>query len=210
MGVIMDFLASNRKAVLLVLLFLLFAAGTALLKKLIRKSQRNKELARATEDKVRDENLNHVILNSYVKEENRKEVYKPYDVDYSNPGEERDKAAGGYEKKGERHIMLQLIERTELSTRKFLLNPEKRISIGSDPQGNDITIMAEGVSPRQCEIFSVQNNVYIRNLSQDNKTILKRKKEQAIVDAKGIRILSGDTVIVGRASYDITIINQER
>lgn len=207
MNLIMNFLSGNRKAVLLALLFFLIAAGVTLIKKLIRRNQKKKELARAAQDKVRDENLNHVILNSYVKEEERREVYKPYDVDYSNPNAERDRSVAGYEKKGERHSMLQLIERTELSTRKFILNPEKRIHIGSDPQNNDITIMSEGVSPRHCEIFSAQDNVYIRNLSEGNRTFLRRKREQAIVDAKGIRILSGDTVVVGRASYDITIIN---
>lgn len=207
MNLIMIFLSGNKKALLLALLFFLIAAGVTLIKKLIRRNQKKKELARAAQDKVRDENLNHVILNSYVKEEERREVYKPYDVDYSNPNAERDRSAAGYEKKGERHSMLQLIERTELSTRKFILNPEKRIHIGSDPQNNDITIMSEGVSLRHCEIFSAQDNVYIRNLSEGNRTFLRRKREQAIVDAKGIRILSGDTVVVGRASYDITIIN---
>lgn len=202
----MEFTRSNRIVIFIFLILLLLVLGFFFLKEVIHQNQKKKELSRAAEDKLRDENLNHVILNSDIGNEQLKEVYKPYDVDYSNPNADK-KVSGRNMKKGENQIMVQLIERTELSTRKFMMNPVKGIRIGSDLQSNDIAVLAENISPCQCEIFSVMDKVYIKNLSSDNRTIIRRKKEQAIADEKGIRLLSGDIVILGLVSYDITIIN---
>lgn len=180
-------------------------AAVAIIKNLLRRSEKNKELNRAAEDRLRDENLNNVILNSYAGND-LKEIYTPYDVDYSNPNGERVRTHHNEQGRDiEDHIMVQLVERTELSTRKFMLNPAKGIKIGSDVQENDITVMAEGISPHQCEIFSVRDKVYVRDLGQGNRTIIRRKKEQAIVDGNGVRLLSNDTIVLGNASYDVTI-----
>ncbi len=189
---------------------LIAAAGAALIiasvfiiRALIRRGVKNKDFRRAAEDKLRDENLNSVILNSHAGG-GLKEVHTPYDVDYSKPsGNVR--TDGGPDGGAGRHMMVQLVERTELSTRKFMLNPAKGIKIGSDLQGNDITVMAEGVSPRQCEIFSAGDKVYVRSLGGENRTIIRRKKERAIVGQNGVRLLTNDIIILGKASYEITI-----
>jgi pSer/pThr/pTyr-binding forkhead associated (FHA) protein len=131
---------------------------------------------------------------------------KPYDVDYSNSGSSKNE--DNNVKDGKKQAMLQLIERTELSKRKFILNPYSVIRIGSDIEGNDITVHAAGVSPHQCEIFAVDNKIYIRNLGSPNRTILKRKKESAIVDDKGVRLLSKDKIVVGTVIYDVSVINK--
>jgi len=111
-------------------------------------------------------------------------------------GGESNKNLSDNNKRKDGHVMLMLVEKTELSTRKFMLNPIKMIHIGSDLQDNDIAVLSEGVSPKQCEIFSVGDKIYIKNLSQENKTIFKRKKKQAIVDGKGLRLLSNDEVTI--------------
>lgn len=196
---------SHRTILLIFLAVLLIMAAVAIIKNLLRRSEKNKELNRAAEDRLRDENLNNVILNSYAGND-LKEIYTPYDVDYSNPNGERVRTHHNEQGRDiENHIMVQLVERTELSTRKFMLNPAKGIKIGSDVQENDITVMAEGISPHQCEIFSVRDKVYVRDLGQGNRTIIRRKKEQAIVDGNGVRLLSNDTIVLGNASYDVTI-----
>ena len=177
------------------------------LKKLMKYREKKKEIALAAADRVRDENLNNMILNSHADRSNAREIYKPYDVDYGS----QDK--GGREKGSRADIpagkhgqpMIQLVEKTELSTRKFVLNPAKVISIGSDLQDNDISVLSEGVEPHQCEIFAAGGNVYIRNTGEKTRTIIKRKKQQAIADNKGIRLLSGDRILLGTVSYDITI-----
>lgn len=199
---------SHRTILLIFLAVLLIVAAVVIIKNLLRRSEKNKELNRAAEDRLRDENLNNVILNSYAGND-LKEVYTPYDVDYSNPNGERVRTHHNEQGRDvENHIMVQLVERTELSTRKFMLNPAKGIKIGSDVQENDITVMAEGISPHQCEIFSVRDKVYVRDLGEGNRTIVRRKKEQAIADGNGVRLLSNDTIILGNASYDVTIKNK--
>lgn len=73
-------------------------------------------------------------------------------MDYNNTSRESNKSLSDKKRK-EEHIMLQLVEKTKLSTKKFILNPIKKIHIGSDLQNNDISVLSEEVSPRQCEIF---------------------------------------------------------
>lgn len=201
-----EFIGQYSGILILLGVFVLLGMGIVFLKWFVRQNQKNRELTRAAADKVRDENLNNAILNHCARGET-KEVYKPYDVDYSNMNDDADKSIREFPKESEVHTMIQLVEKTELSTRKFMLNPAKKIRIGSELHDNDISVLAEGISLHQCEIFSVRNRVYLRSLSPENKTIIRRKKIQAIVDEKGVRLLSNDIIILGRVSYDITIMN---
>lgn len=200
-----EFIRNNLKYILILVAVALLFVGITLIRKFIQKKQKNKELNQAAEDKLRDENLNNVILNNLAESDRFRGAHVPYDVDYSNPGGGNNKTPSNHGKVKDGHAMLQLVERTELSTRKFMLNPAKNIRIGSDQQDNDIAVLAAGISPRQCEIFSVGDKVYIKNLSNENRTILKRKKEQAIVDNKGLRLLSNDKIILGNVVYEVMI-----
>lgn len=204
---LIDMFKNYRMPILALVLLLLLTAVIVFLKKSIRRKQKNKELEQAAADKLRDENLNNVILNSHAQSGILKEVYKPYDVDYSSPNSENGRKKRKRKEQAGYHVMVQLVEKTELSTRKFMMNPAKKIRIGSSLQDNDITILADGISPYQCEIFSIRSKVYIKNISSENRTIIKRKKEKAIVDDKGIRLLTNDTVILGSVLYEITIVD---
>lgn len=193
-------------AALVIVSFLLY-----FLKKYMNHRRKKKEIAMAAADRMRDENLNHIILNSYADRRDGREVYMPYDVDYGGSdknggrkGNQMDVSAG---KQGQ--LMVQLVEKTKLSTRKFVLNPERGIRIGSNAQDNDISVLSEGIAPRQCEIFAVGGKIYIRDMGEGSRTILKRKKERVIVDGKGIRLLSGDSISFGGATYDIAIIKSQ-
>ena len=205
MTFLLELVRNNIKYIVILAVIILLLIGITLIKKIVKQKQKNKELRQAAEDKLRDENLNNVILNNHTGSNRRREANMPYDVDYSNSGGENNKKLSDNSKRKDSHIMLQLIEKTELSTRKFMLNPIKKIRIGSDLQDNDITVLSEGVSLHQCEIFSVGDKIFIRNLSGGNQTILKRKKEQAIVDEKGLRLLSNDKIILGSVVYEVTI-----
>ena len=204
MNYILNFITNPPKILISICITISIIVAIRLIKKLLKRGQKKKEIRQATEDRFRDENLNNIILNTQAGVGGKKEIYTPYDVDYRN----------GEQNKGEKdintpskQIMIRLIEKTELSTRKFLLNPTKRIKIGSDLQSNDISVLAEGISPHQCEIFAVGNKVYIKNVSTTNKTVIKRKKERAFVDDRGVRLVSNDTIILGNVTYDITIVN---
>ena len=205
MEYLLELVRNNIRFILILVVIILLLTAIILIRKIVRKKQKNKELRQAAEDKLRDENLNNVILNSHVGSKRLREVHIPYDVDYSNSGGEGNKNLLDNDKRKDNPVMLQLIEKTELSTRKFMLNPIKKIRIGSDLQDNDIAVLSEGVSPHQCEIFSVRDKIYIKNLSHENPTILKRKKEKAIVNEKGLRLLSNDRIILGSVVYEVTI-----
>ena len=200
-----DILIEYRTFLCLGFLLLLFVCIIFLIKKQADRSRKKKELTRAAEDKFRDENLNNAILNKHSGKSGVKEVYLPYDVDYGNFGGGKGETQKA--KEGQSHLMVQLVEQTKLSTRKFMLNPKKVIRIGSDLRENDISVLGQGISPFQCEIFSIGDKVYVRNLSDENPTVLRRKKEQVIVDRKGLRLLSDDIVLLGEVSYRITIKN---
>jgi len=176
-----------------------------LLKRAVKSSQKRKEIQQAAEDRVRDENLNDIILNSYCNAGEKKEIYKPYDVDYRNGGQGKGDKNSPVAAKDSHRVMIRLVEKTELSTRKFMLNPEKGIRIGSDLQTNDISVLADGISPSQCEIFAAGGKVYIRHTGGSNKTIIQRKKERAFADAKGVRLLSDDVIILEKVTYSVTI-----
>ena len=198
-----DILIKYRTVLCLGLLLFLFVCIIFLIKKLAERRRKEKEFTKAAEDKLRDEKLNNAILNKRQGKGGVKEVYVPYDVDYGNPGSGK----GGTQKSKEKreHLMVQLVEQTKLSTRKFMLNPAKIIRIGSDLSENDITVLGQGISPFQCEVFSVGEKVYVRNLSDEHPTVLRRKKEQVFVDKKGLRLLSNDIILMGEVSYRITI-----
>lgn len=205
MAFLSELVSNNLNYILIFAAIILLLVGIILIRKFMQKKQKNRELRQAAEDKQRDENLNNVILNNHVGSNRPREVHVPYDVDYSNPGGESSKNPSLKNKRKDNHVMLQLVEKTELSTRKFMLNPIKKIRIGSDLQDNDISVLSDGVSPHQCEIFSVGDKIYIKNRSNENQTIVKRKKEQAIVDEKGLRLLSNDKIILGSVVYEVTI-----
>lgn len=204
MNGLIDFFIKYQTPIILIDAIIVFVVLLVLIKISANRRKKQKELEQVAADKVRDENLNNVILNKWASKGSTKEVYTPYDVDYSN--KEQDGRAAGPAQNVSRDVMLRLVEHTELSTRKFILNPAKRIRIGSDLKANDISVMAEGIAPVQCEIFSVGGNVYIRNIGEGSRTILRRKREQAIVNDKGILLESDDVILLGKISYDVTIV----
>lgn len=204
---IITFFITNKNIFISAGGLIVFSLLVSTVKTLFKRRQQHKEVSQAAADRVRDENLNNVILNSYDTSKRQKEVYVPYDVDYGKGDSEKQSPIKKAEELSAKQTMIQLVEKTELSTRKFVLNPAKVIRIGSDLQENDISILADDIAPHQCEIFSVRDRVFIRNVSSGLHTIIKRKRETAFVDEKGIRLLSGDTIILGKVTYDIMIIN---
>lgn len=175
-----------------------------IIKSISKKNQRNKEIREAAIARMRDESLNDVILNQRTGKDNKKGSSMPYEVSYQNGGEDpkADKKAFNTSKKG--RVEIQLIENTDLSSRKYVFSPYPGITIGSDDD-NDIVVINNGVSGKHCEIFAAGKRVYIRNLANDQKTFIRRKKQQAIASAEGLEIKSKDIILVGNVTYTVTI-----
>jgi len=173
-------------------------------KKKIKKKSRSREIEQAAKDRVRDEKLNQMILNQVG--EKAKGRSKPYEVNYEYASSQDIDKRNKNQKNIENQIMVQLTENTELSTRKFVLNPKDGIRIGSAMVGNDIVLVNSEMADYQCEIFAVSDKIYIKSLSDIVRTIIKRYKEQAIIDGKGVRLLTGDRIVIGKVCYEVTIV----
>lgn len=175
------------------------------LKIVLKKREAKKEMRRAATDRMRDENLNSFILNSHPSSNSRK-AYVPYEVDYSgnNQKENQQIKQSGNKLKSD-DVMLQITEKTGLSSRKFVLNASTGIRIGTLPDCH-ITIIDDANNDYLCEIVAVSHKeVYVRDAG-NSRIIIRRKKEQAIVDDKGIKIKSGDNIVMGNFSYSVIII----
>ena len=55
-------------------------------------------------------------------------------------------------------------------------------------------------------IFKRKSFHLFRNIGEGSRTILRRKREQAIVNDKGILLESDDVILLGKISYDVTIV----
>lgn len=172
-----------------------------IIRKLSQIHNRKKELRQASSDRTRDENLNSFILNTHASTLN-KPVYVPYEVDYSNSAAEANKSKSSANLKP---VMVQLVEKTGLSKRKFALNVANGITIGTS-NDNDIVFIADGQDSFCCEIRAVGENVFAINRFPSVRVILRRKKNQAIIDENGIRLLTGDELIFGSISYTFSIV----
>ena len=197
----------KTKGLYILIAILLLIAIIKVIKKISAFRARKKELRQAAEDRVRDENLNSYILNSHSTVDNR-EAFVPYEVDYSRAAQEASASNMGTKISGKldgNAVMVQLIEHTGLSTRKFVLNASRGISIGTE-EGNDITFISDDRQSYKCSVFCVQKKVFVRNEMLGTRILLRRKKQQAIVDEKGIGLKNGDCIVAGTVSYVITIV----
>ena len=172
------------------------------LKLLLKKKNERTEMKEEALNRTRDENLNVMILNS--RSSLQKETYVPYDVDYSNANNKRPKNVDEVDKSA---VMVQIVEKTGLSSRKFVLNANKGIRIGTAYGENDISFVSESQVEFCCEIIAgSSSSVVARNVNEGARIVLKRKKHQAILDSKGIKLLSGDIIIMDNVSYAINFV----
>lgn len=191
-----------EKKVTILIVLTIIVVLIIVIKELNKIRQKKKELRQAASDRARDENLNSFILNKHATSAN-KEVYVPYEVDYSQAVQNPSLNMNTLQKS--KAVMVQIIERTGLSERKFAMNASRGISIGTS-KDNDITLISDDRNEYQCQIFAIGNKVFTKNAANGARIILRRKKEQAIVDTRGIRIKSGDILLIGSCTYTITIV----
>lgn len=165
------------------------------------KKSKEKELRMIAEDKLRDQALNKALANHLYSKSNCEANIEsiPYEVDYNQKQLNNTTSNKG-------RIMLQITECSQLSKRKFMVELKETIKIGRAKE-NPIVIKSPEVLPIHCEIFAYQNQVFIRDFS-GNQTLLKRKKQNVYVDEKGLKLKTGDQVIIGDTALEITIVDK--
>lgn len=183
-----------------IIFFILFI----LLIKMRKKNKKQKMMAIQAEDKLREEALDKIILNDKAQNDEG-DVFsaKPFEVNYDAASVEKNTEKA---KKARYRTMVQIVENSELSSRKYMFDPSKGIHIGGKKGKNDIVVSDMSIDDQQCEIILSSAAVYIRNLGGSCKVVLKRGKQQAYVEKKYVELKSNDVILIGKTIFRIEII----
>ena len=175
-----------------------------LLIKIRKKNKKQKIMSIQAEDKLREEALDKIILNDKAQNDEG-DVFsaKPFEVNYDAASVEKHTEKA---KKARYRTMVQIVENSELSSRKYMFDPSKGIHIGGKNGKNDIVVSDMSVDDQQCEIVLSSSTVYIRNIGGSRKVVLKRGKQQAYVEKKYVALKSNDVILVGKTIFRIEII----
>ena len=168
---------------------------------LIRRRNAKKEMERNAEDKLREEALDRVLTDGRKQEKVSANV--PFDVKYDL---DKRKKARGEEHQGVSEIMVQMTESSELSTRKYMFHITDRITLGSKAGENDIVITSAHVSGRQCELFRIGRELFVKNVGKTGSVQLYRKNRQMTVAREAVQLKNHDELRVGDFHYQITIL----
>lgn len=187
--------------------------GISLIKLIIKIKkikETNNELTMHAEDKLREDALDQYILNpSAPIVDKAVSEAKPFEVSYDASNVERvnhKKRKWFGKRKTKPKVMVQLIENSELSARKFMLDPNLGINIGRKKGKNDIVIVDDGIDDVQCNILDINGIIYVRNQGGSGKVVLSRAGQRAFVEKKAIAIKNGDLILLGKTVFRIELI----
>lgn len=162
----------------------------------VKQRHKKQNLLELAENRRREEALDAVISNGRNPKDDRFFGSVPYEVDYSQTAGKSGKAVS--------KMMVQLVEHNELSIRKHMLSLDKPIRIGSKESLN--TVICSSADDMQCELFAYKGGVFLRNLGENNRTVLRRKKKNVFAEENGLRVQNQDQIVIGNTYFDITIL----
>lgn len=178
------FLQTHLYIVIVPVLLLLIA-----LRLLTKRRKTRREFEEMSQFKRRDEALAAALRNPQVKEE-RGGPERPMEISWD------DKAVNEKEKK-DASIMVELVELSAYSRRKYVYRLNRPVQIGSG-KGNHMELLREGVAEKHCEIFLNGNKVCARSCP-GAKTLLKRGKTSALISSDSVYLNNGDHIQLGTA-----------
>ena len=181
-------------------------ALVTLIKILTTRRARRREMELQASDKLREEALDRIILNNQGAGR-QKEIYsaKPFEVNYDSKVVERQPAAMSGIKTGPA-LMVQIVENSELSARKYMFDSKQGIRIGSRHGQNNIVISSPDVDEVQCEILEHNGQILIRNVGRSGKVILERGRNRAYVEGGLIEMKSGDAILISNMIYRVNFV----
>ena len=167
---------------------------------LTRRRKKRLEIERNAEDRLREEALDRILVGNL---QDGKRGTLAFDVKYDQ--EQRNKK-GGSTTAGQVPVMLQLTEKSKLSTRKYMLHAEGRLTIGSQANSNDIVISGPNIAKCQCEIVRIGKSLYVSNRGERGQMLLKRGKKQMILESEAVELHNNDVLYIGDYTYKATIL----
>lgn len=174
-----------------------------------KKRKEKKAKALQASDKIREEALDRLLINQETESRREEATFAavPISVNYDVNAVEKNRDSSSHKKRNKsKKVMVQLVENSELSARKYMLDPHKGIYIGSKAGKNHIVVSNSNVDERQCEIRENSQKVYVRNIGSSGKVILKRGKQSAYVEQKYLELKTGDTLVIENMLYKIDLI----
>lgn len=181
-------------------------AAVVVLWGLLTRARRRKETRRNMEDKLREEALDQVLIGGRKGPAGRAPASVPYDVKYDLDQRKKEKPEGGKDA-GQPAIMVQLTERSKLSTRKYMFHVTDKITFGSRTTRNEIVITGPNVAEYQCAILRAGRELYVKNIGTEGMVRLKRGRKRTQVERDAVVLRDNDTLIIGEYSYEIKILN---
>lgn len=176
----------------------------------VKKQKTKKEKTLLANDKLREEALDKMLFNqeaAFKTDGQPTFAAVPINVNYDVNAVDKSKGkAGGKKKRKNKKMMIQIVEKSELSVRKYMFDPGKSIFIGSKNGKNHIVNSSSTVDERQCEIRGMEDKVYARNLGHPAKVIVSRGKQTAYVEQNYIELKNGDVISIANTTYQIDII----
>ncbi len=158
-----------------------------------RRKKTREEKFQATK-KLREDSLKEALSNYLEPEQAAASAtpYRPYKVDYST---------GENQENGERLPLLQIIEKSKLSEKKYIFRANETVVLGIQfGMAGILNGLEQGIGC--CELF-FQKDVYcVRSLGKDEVSV-QRNKQVAIVDTRGIKLKSKDTIKIQDTSFQV-------
>ena len=179
----------------------LLLAALVLFILLMKRRRKRLEIVRNAEDRLREEALDKILTGGL---QDGKRSISAFDVKYDR--EQRMKRTADGTQGGQTPVMLQLTEKGELSTRKYMLHAAGTLSIGSRADKNDVVIAGPNIAERQCEILRVGKQLYISNLGKRGQVLLKRGKKQMVLEQEAVELQNNDILYIGSYTYKATIL----
>ncbi len=187
---------------------ILIASGGALVLLIIliivlKQRRRSREMKRHAEDRLREEALDRVLTGK-GRGLNDAGNAVPFDVKYDldKRGKKEQNSRVGVP---DGTVMLQLTERSELSTRKYMFHVINSIRFGRSTR-NEVVINLPTIADFQCEIFRIKKTLYVKNTGAPGVVFLRRKKRRLMVDSEAVQLENGDQIQIGEYSYELLML----
>lgn len=158
-----------------------------------KKRRKSEEMSHITR---RNEALNEALRDPSAKEPVQSGPEGPLEISWDDKAVHQSAAAGSA-------LMIELIELSTYSRRKYVFRADRPISIGSGPN-NQMVLPREGVAEKHCEIRMAGKRACVRSVSRA-QTSLKRKKNVVLVGTEGIYLNNGDHLQLGTSEIQFRL-----
>lgn len=172
----------------------LVAAAVILFSAWFRYRKRHARSEELSQLKRRDDALNAALRNPQMDSTGASSVSPPIEISWDSE----------VVKRGQGSPMIELVELSDYSRRKYVFRAGAPIAIGRSKE-NQLSLCREGVEEVHCEIFLHGDRPCVRSCSRA-RTILVRKKTRALVSTSGVYLNSGDHICLGVAELQFKLL----